>query len=247
MMKLSDYFKKAQEGGWALGQFNISELGTILIIVRAAQKLKSPVIVGVSERSSKPLGLAPIFRAVKRYKDKTGLPVFLHLDHARTLSYIRRAIKAGFDSVHFDGSLLSLDRNIKETKKIKNYAKRFGVLVEGEIDIIGGKLTDIVQAQKFVRVTGVDGLAADIGTEHGMLRMTKVNFSRLKKIKKAVGSIPLVMHGGSGVSASQNKRAIKAGIVKINISTALRKAKSAKAKQKVVENKLKLFGSINKI
>jgi len=246
-MKLQDYFKRAREEKWALGQFNIAELSTIEVIVRAAQKKKSPVIIGASERKSRLLGLKKIAGAVRRWRQKTGLPAFLHLDHAKSLGYIKEAIRAGYDSVHFDGSGLGLSRNIKETKKIKDYAKRFGVLVEGEIDVIGGKLTKPAEAEKFLKVTKVDSLAADIGTEHGMLKATKVDLPRLIRIRRKAGNVSLVMHGGSGVSDRQVKQAIKAGIVKINISTVLRKAETAKAKQKVVENKIKLFGSINKI
>jgi len=235
---LEKYFKKALKEKWALGQFNIAKLEDIKVIVRTAQKMKSPVIVGVSERTSRPLGLKNIARTAGRS--------FLHLDHAKTISYIKEAIREGFSSVHFDGSELNFEQNIKETKKIKNYAKQFGVLVEGEFDAIGGKMTDPSLVNKFVMNTGIDTLAVNIGTWHGEGRKTGIDFKRLAKIHKTLKDTPLVLHGGSGVPALHIKKAIKLGIVKININTELRLAKTTAARQKIIENKIKIFGSKNK-
>lgn len=237
-MTLKSCLKKAQQEKWALGQFNIAKLEDVKVIVQTAQKMESPVIVGVSERTSRPLGLRNIA--------KTAHSSFLHLDHAKTISYIQEAIKAGFTSVHFDGSELSFEQNIKQTRKIKNYAKRLGVLVEGEFDAIGGKMTQPLLAKKFVANTGVDSLAVNIGTWHGKGRKTGIDFKRLAKIHKTLHDTPLVLHGGSGVPPTHIKKVIKLGIVKININTELRLAKTAKARQKIIENKIKLFNSKNK-
>jgi len=235
---LEKYFKKTLKEKWALGQFNIARLEDIKVIVKTAQKMKSPVIVGVSERTSRPLGLKNIV--------KTAGCSFLHLDHAKTISYIKEAAREGFSSVHFDGSELSFNQNIKEIKKIKNYAKQFGVLVEGEFDAIGGKMTEPFLAKKFVMNTGADALAVNIGTWHGKGRKTGIDFKRLAKIHKALKDTPLVLHGGSGVPALHIKKAIKLGIVKININTELRLAKTIRARQKIIEDKIKIFGSKNK-
>ncbi len=267
-MNLKDYFKKAQKEKWAIGQFNVANLETLRAVVQAAKSLKSPLIVGTSEGESKFIGMTQIAGLVKSWRKTTGLPIFLHLDHGKSFGYIKEAVAAGYDSVHFDGSALSFPRNIQEAKKVKNYAKRFGVLVEGEIDAIGENLTEPAKAREFIEATGVDSLAVNIGTHHGIGRKRGINFQRLAEIKRKLKSTPLVLHGGSGVPAAHVKKAIKAGIVKININTELRLAYTGtleralqgeeivpykylpqviEAVQKVVEGKIKLFGSKNKI
>jgi len=267
-MKIRNFFKKAQKQGWAIGQFNISNLEILRAIIQAAKELKSPVIIGTSEGESKFLGLRQAVALIKVFRQETGLAVFLNLDHGKSFDYIKKAVLAGYDSVHFDGSALPLKRNIKITKKIVKICHQKGILVEGEVGMIGGELTESAEAEKFAQETKVDRLAVNVGTVHG--KKALIDFKRLKEIKKKVGKIPLVLHGGSGVSKKDIKKAIKLGIVKININTALRIAytnslkkilkekskeitpykylpKVIEAVQKVVEEKIKLFGSMNKI
>ncbi len=271
--ELKNYFKKAQKGKWAVGQFNVSNLETLRGIFQAAGKSKSPVIIGTSEGESKFLGLREIRALVSLFEEETGVPAILNLDHAKSFDYIKKVIQAGYDSVHFDGSHLPLSQNISLTRKIVKYAVRFRVLVEGEVGVIGGDLTDPAEAQKFVEETKADTLAVNVGTIHGIRKSGKnppINLRRLEEIKEKVGKMPLVLHGGSGTSNEDIKKAIKIGIVKININTELRNAftgslrkalkKNAgettpykylpgtvEAVQKVVEEKIKLFGSANKI
>lgn len=218
------YFKKAQQEKWAIGQFNISNIETLKAIISAAQKLKSPVIIGTSEGESKFLGLKQTVFLIKAFKEETNLPIILNLDHGKTFGYVKEAILAGYDTVHFDGSKLPLKENIFQTKKIVKYAKKFNVLVEGEVGEIGGDLTNPKEAQEFVKETGVDLLAVNVGTMHGISASGKdlINFERLKEIKNNVGKTCLVLHGGSGVLNKDIKEAIKLGIVKININTDLR-------------------------
>ena len=287
-MDLKNYFQKAQKEGWAIGQFNISNLETLRAIVQVAQKLKSPVIIGTSEGESKFLGLKQSVTLVQSFKNETGLPIFLNLDHGKSFEYIKEAVEAGYDSVHFDGSILSLEENIKTTKEIVDYAHKKGVLVEGEVGFIAGAsellerapeikeedLTNPEDALRFIKETGVDSLAVNIGTFHGIEasgRNPHINLQRLREIKEKVGDrVFLVLHGGSGTPEEDIKEAIKLGIVKININTELRLAftntlkqvlaenpegttpykympKVMEAVQKVVEDKIKLFGSDNKI
>jgi len=276
--KILNLFKKAQRGRWAIGQFNFSNLETLKAIVQAAEKLKSPTIVGTSEGESKFVGLEQAAALVKSYREKTKLPIILNLDHGRSFDYIKKAIDAGYDAVHFDGSGLSLEKNIQETKKVVNYARKHGVLVEGEAGVIGdvgkqkGVLTEPKDALRFVKETKVDSLAVAIGNLHGIEASginPKLNLKRLKEIKEKIGNIPLVLHGGSGTPEADIKKAIKSGIVKININTELRMAYTntlkksfqekpteivsykymplvVEAVQRVVEEKIRLFGSQNK-
>jgi len=280
--------KAAQREKWAVGQFNVSNLETLKGIFAAARKLKSPVIIGTSEGESKFLGLRETRALVSLLEEETGVPAILNLDHGKSLDYIKRAIQAGYDSVHFDGSKLPLSQNIALTVKVVKYAARFGVLVEGEVGFIKGNskilkkipktrledLTDPIEARKFVDKTGVDSLAINIGTFHGIAssgRNPHINIARLREIKEVLKErVFLVLHGGSGTPKEDVKAAIKIGIVKININTELRKAftgslrKGLKEKigettpykylpvaigavQKVVEEKIKLFNSQNKI
>lgn len=287
-MLLKDYFQKAQKDKWAIGQFNISNLETLKAIIQAAQNLQSPVIIGTSEGESGFLGLRQAVALVKSFKEETGFPVFLNLDHGKTLDYIKEAIDSGYEAVHFDGSRLSLKENIEITKEVAAYGHNKGVWVEGEVGMIKGSseihkekiavkkedLTDPDEALEFVKETGVDSLAINIGLFHGVDVFGKkpaVNFERLKEIKEKVGErASLVLHGGSGVSEKDIKAAIELGIKKININTELRLAFTNSLKnvlkekqeettpyrympdvieavKKVVEEKIKLFGSANKI
>ncbi|MDD3399463.1 MAG: class II fructose-bisphosphate aldolase [Candidatus Paceibacterota bacterium] len=283
-MEFPRYFKKAQKERWAIGQFNVSDMNALKGVVAAAVKLKSPIIIGTSEGESGFLGLKEAANLVDFYRRKTGLPILLNLDHGRSLEYIKRAINEGYSAVHFDGSKLPLNENIKIAGKVKDYARKRGVLVEGEMDAVSGsssllkkapeaksvKMTDPLEAKRFVSLSGVDSLAVSIGTFHGQVRgfQPKIDLERLKDINNQLKNTFLVMHGGSGVSEKDIRSAISLGIVKINVNTELRVAYSqalkkglsggettpykylpeaVEAVQKVVEKKIKLFGSSNKI
>lgn len=243
-MKLKSYLKKAEQEGWAVGQFNFADSKTLKAIVQAAGVMRAPVVIGTSEGESKSLGLAQAVALVKAYREETGLPLFLNLDHGKTFGYIKKAIGAGYGAVHFDGSKLLLEQNIRETKKVIAYARKFGVLVEGEVGVIGGALTDPQDTLKFIKATKVDSLAVAVGSIHGA--RSSLNLKRLKAIKEKIGKMPLVLHGGSGVSRNDIRKAIKLGVAKINISTALKIARSGQSIQFIVEDKIKLFGSVNK-
>jgi len=265
-MNLKNYFKKAREEKWAIGQFNFSTLEQMRAILGAAQKLRSPVILGASEGESKFFGLEEIVALVELAKAKMGpVPIFLNLDHAKDLNLIKKAIDYGFSAVHFDGSELPLEKNIEYAKKAVSYAHKKNVLVEGELDPIEEKsLTSLAQAEKFIKETKVDSLAVAIGSIHS--QAARLNFDKLKEINKKIDAF-LVLHGGSGVSDEEVKKAIELGIVKININTALRTVwkesliealKSEEIKpykiltdvqekiQRKVEEKINLFGSYGK-
>ncbi len=286
--KLKQYFRAAQKGKWAIGQFNVSNIETLKGIFEAAKKLKSPIIIGTSEGESRFLGLRQTRALASLFEAETGVSAILNLDHGKTFDYIKKAIAAGYDSVHFDGSALPLSQNIALTRRVVRYAAKFGVLVEGEVGMIPGSskileklskskiedLTDPAAAKNFIDKTGVDSLAINIGTFHGIMfsgKNPRINIARLKEIREALGKkVFLVLHGGSGTPPGDVKAAIKLGIVKVNINTELRKAftgalktlfkkkseeiapykylpKSILAVQRTVEEKIKLLGSVNKL
>ena len=255
-MDLLQYFKKAEKGKWALGQFNFYDEEQLVGIIEAASRLKAPVILGTSERQSKKVGLKKIVAQVAEYKRKYHHPVFLHLDHSRSFDYIIKAIASGYDSVHFDGSGLPLKENVRIAKKVVNYAKKKKIPVEGEIEAIQAvnrkkeTLTDPAIARKFLKETKVDTLAVTVGNFHGISKSginPKLDLKRLERIKKVVGKTPLVLHGGSGTRREDIRKAVRLGVVKINIGTEIKRAKTFSRVKKVVEEKIKLFGSNNKI
>jgi len=286
MKNLKYYLNKAEKEKWAIGQFNFSDFTQLKGIIETAKTMKSPIILGTSEGESKFFGLEEAVATRDVMRKKTGLPIFLNLDHGKSFEYIKQAVDAGFDMVHFDGSKLSLEENIKTTKEVVKYAKWRGILVEGEIGKIGSdsskvytekfeikeeNLTNPEQAKDYICKTKTDLLAISVGTFHGIESSglnPNLRIELLKEIKKEVGDVLLVLHGGSGTPEEDIKKAIDSGIIKININTELRAAfaeniktaldtgeivpykfllEAQKAVGKVVELKIKLFGSENRV
>lgn len=246
------YYKKARKEGWALAQLNWSTAEMLKGIVQAGVVQKSPLLVGTSEGDSGFVGLRQAVGLVEAWRKDTGLPIFLNLDHGKSFAYLKAAIDAGYDDVHFDGSSLSFQKNIKEAKKVVAYAQRKNIaVVEGEFGkILGGsalhkertialnekQFTEPEQARDFVQKTGVDSFAVTIGNVHGIYRqMPRLDLGRLKKIEKSVQSL-LILHGGSGIPSSQIRQAIKLGIVKINVSTELRAAYTKQFQKETQKN-----------
>lgn len=279
-----DIFKQAKEKKYAIGAFNASNLEGIRAIVQAARKLNSPVIIATSESEKKFIGGKQIKAAINVWREETDLPIVLHLDHGKSFEIIKEAIDDGYDSVHFDGSELSFEENVEITKKVVDFAKNKRVLnIEGEMGYLRGgstlheeveikeeDLTVPEEALRFVEETGVDTLAIAIGNIHGIIKNKNLKnphlfLDRLEEIDKSLGDKAfLCLHGGSGTPKEDIKKAIKLGIVKININTELRiaYAKSLRdffqentnevkphnimtpvveAVQKVVEEKIGLF------
>ncbi len=282
------YLKKAKKEGFAIGQFNFSDYTQMKAIVEAAMATKSPVILGTSEGESKFFGLEEAVALRNALRVKTKVPIFLNLDHGHSFEYLKEAIDAGYDMVHFDGSKLSLEENIKITKQVIKYAKKKGVLVEGEMGIIGNdasklysekfeikeeNLTNPAEAKEYVDKTGVDLLAVSVGNFHGIEISgidPNLRIDVLKNIIDSTNGQMMVLHGGSGTPQDDIKEATKLCVVKININTELRLAFSgnlrralnddrdqivpykflANAKdsaKKLVESKIALFGSANKL
>jgi fructose-bisphosphate aldolase class II len=249
MEKLKFYLKEAQKTKKAIGQFNFSTLEQLKGILMAGKKLNCPLILGTSEREAKFFGIKEAVLLRDLYRKELKIPIFLNLDHGKDIGLIKKAIDFGYDGVHFDGSSLSLKENIILTRKIVSYARKKGIIVEGEVGkietesskiykrkfIIKEKdLTDPREAEEFVKKTKVDSLAINIGNFHGIEVSglnPKLRIERLKEIKKRVGETFLVLHGGSGIRERDIKEAIKNGISKININTELRLAFSFSIKE----------------
>lgn len=234
-MNLINYIEKAKKQNWALGQFNFSTMEQMKGIIAAAHKENVPVILGTSEGESRFFGLkeAVALRDVMREEYSE---VYLNLDHGKDLKWVEKAINAGYDMVHFDGSDLSLEENIFKTKTVVNLAKAKSIVVEGEIGKVGGsssihnkapeKQKDLTSTQtlvKFISETGIDLCAFSIGNIHGVYNQApELDFDLLDEInKKSV--VGLVMHGGSGIKDEDIRKSIKKGVVKINVNTELRK------------------------
>jgi fructose-bisphosphate aldolase, class II len=237
-MNLKSYLVKARKEGWAMGQFNFSTLDQLKAIIESSVETKSPIIVGTSLNESLFFGLEEASLLVSFYRKKYKLPVFLNLDHGRDVDLVKKAISVGYDMVHFDGSKTDIRDNIKNTKKVTEYAHKRKVLVEGEVGFIPGKSIDhekkevlpesekisIDEVLSFVKETSVDLLALPFGNVHGVYStMPKLNFKLIEESSEKTKKF-LVLHGGSGISSSEIKKTIKMGIVKININTEIRMA-----------------------
>ncbi|MFA7151082.1 MAG: class II fructose-bisphosphate aldolase, partial [Candidatus Paceibacterota bacterium] len=175
MKSLHSYFEKAKKEKFAVGQFNFSTIEQMKSTIRAAKKMESPVILGTSEGEGKFFGLKEAFVMKEIINLEYNVPVFLNLDHGKNFDFIKTAVDIGYDSVHYDGSLLPFDENIKRTKEVVSYAKKRGVLVEGELGVIKDKssvskkdFTSLSKVERFVKETNVDLLAISIGNVHGV-------------------------------------------------------------------------------
>jgi ketose-bisphosphate aldolase len=283
LVHIKEIISDAQTHNYAVGAFNIHNLETALGVARAAVKMKSPVIIQVSEGAIVYMGLGVVksLITILAEQEASSVPIALHLDHGKKYTSITECVTAGFSSVHMDGSDLPLLENIAITKKAVDFAHKKKVWVQGEVGpLLGGHgesgnlvgkipLATPEEVAQFIAATGVDAIAPAIGTAHGSFKEEHIDFVLLNKIKKVIGRLPLVMHGGSGNDDTSVIRAIKAGVNIINIGTDIKVAFSqtviqqAKANpqetdprkllspsilavQKLVEAKMKLFGSAGK-
>lgn len=230
---LKKVLKGASELNMAIGAFNTHNLEMLPAIIKAAGKQKTPVIIQTSCGTANYIGHKNLVAVCKSMAEEYGVDVVLHLDHAKDFGEIRKAIRAGYSSVMFDGSSLPFKENILGTKQVVNFAKEYEVSVEAELGIVGGTedgivvsqdevfYTDPKDARKFVKETGVDALAVAIGTNHGQyMSKTDISFEQLEHIREAV-DIPLVIHGGTGVKSDDVKKVIDLGIRKFNVGTEL--------------------------
>lgn len=289
MKSLKETLLEAEQNGVAVGHFNAPTISIVRAVIDAALKLNVPVIIGFSE------GERDFFREkqavdyVKSVREETGHPIYVNADHTYSLERVQSAIDAGFDSVIWDGAEKSYDENRDIAKAAVEYARASGnpdVLIEAELGFIGGgskiieappegaavtedQMTNPEEAKKFVEETGIDLLAPAVGNLHGVLKggsNPHISPNRVKVVREAAG-IPLVLHGGSGISDDDFKQGIAAGLAQIHVSTELRIAHREAldkvmaeqpdqlapyklfapvkdAVQAVVEEKLKLFNNL---
>lgn len=254
MKTLREYIEEAEQKKVAIGHFNISNMEAFHGIVNAAKKLNLPVIIGTSEGERNYTGVHEVVALVKTMREKYDLPVFLNADHTYTYEGVVEAVDAGFDAVIFDGAKLSFEENIEVTKKCVDYASSKGVLVEAELGNIGQSskmidempegiatsefMTKVEEAKEFVEKTGVNLLAPAVGNMHGMLKgkaNPKIDTKRIEEIGSATG-VPLVLHGGSGISDEDFVASIKAGISTVHINTEIRVAMRDAIKLSLQEN-----------
>lgn len=284
LVNAKDMLIKAKKGHYAVGQFNINNLEWTKAILLTAQELNSPVILGVSEGAGKYMcGYKTVVGMVNGMLEELNItvPVALHLDHGSYEGALA-CIDAGFSSVMFDGSHYPIEENIAKTKELVNICNNKNLSLEAEVGSIGGEEDGVVgtgecadpQECKMIADLGVTMLAAGIGNIHGKYpeNWQGLSFETLDEIQKLTGEMPLVLHGGTGISEEMIKKAIDLGVSKINVNTecqwafadATRKyieegkdkqgkgfdprkllAPGFEAIKKSVKEKMELFGSVN--
>jgi len=227
---------KARDGRYAIGAFNILDYHSMKVVVETAQELNSPVIVQTSEKTVRYWGFKPIVTWINELAEKAAVPVAIHLDHCKDISFIKNCIDAGWSSVMIDASSKPFEENIAISQAVVSMAVPHGISVEAELGEIGGveddisinaedaHLADVDKAKIFLENVKVDCFAPAIGTAHGIYKgEPKIAFDRLEIIS-ALSNTPLALHGGTGLSEDVFKKCIGLGCSKINISTQLKYA-----------------------
>lgn len=285
LINLAQVLKVARKGRFGVGAFNGVDSHFLKAIFKAAETTRSPVIINVAEVHLRYLDLEDIAALVRHKAGATDVPVVLNLDHGLTFPTVERAVKAGFTSIMFDGSGLTYEENVKRTAEVVKLCHAHGVSVEGELGAVGGDeggalegradeahFTNPAQATDYVGRAGVDALAVAIGNSHGRYKgVPKLDFERLSILEKTVAT-PLVLHGGSGLSDDDFRRAVKLGISKVNFYTGMSQAaldslrldvddqslaakydhylmsmtRAAEAVEKTVVERMEIFGSAGK-
>lgn len=243
-MNLSEILKKALEKKWSTGHFNFSESDQMRAICEAAKELNSVAIVGTSEGEAKHLGYIEAVALRDAFRKELGIPIFLNSDHHKSVEAAKKALDAGYDSIHIDLSHLSFKDNVCETGEIVELAKEksknegYEINVEGELGYLRGEskiqnekievsekdYTDPDEAADYVKKTGVNRLAIAVGNIHGISKdEPDLDIERIKKIREKIPeNVALVLHAGSGIPDDQIKAAIAAGISNVHINTDIR-------------------------
>lgn len=241
---LKEVMNIAEERNIAIGSFNTPNLESIEAVIGAAEELGLPVIIQFAQCHEAWIPLKTIGPIMVQEAKKATVPVCVHLDHGESLEYLKEALDLGFTAVMYDGSLLSYEENLINTKKAVEMAARTGASVEAELGSMGRResgagngagedddtkiYTDPEKAALFVRGTGIDALACSFGTTHGIyLTQPKLDFNVVTKVRKQTNNIPVVMHGGSGVSPEDYHKAVEAGVRKVNYFTYMDKSGGA--------------------
>lgn len=239
LVTLKEVLSIAEEKKIAVGSFNAANLESLQAVIGAAEELNLPVILQFAQCHEPWIPLKLIGPVMMRAAKEASVPVCVHLDHGETLDYLKEALEIGFTGIMYDGSVLPYEENLENTKKAVAMAKKFGASVEAELGSMGKResgagdadgddtkiYTDPQQAKAFVEASGIDALACSFGTTHGIyLSAPKLDFDVVRQVRAMTNDIPVVMHGGSGVSREDYHEAIRAGVRKINYFTYMDKA-----------------------
>lgn len=231
LVSMKHMLEEAKENKIAIGQFNVMDTAWAQAILKAANELQVPVILGVSENAAIYMGgfkqVTDMIKNLIEYYHYT-FDVALHLDHGDRFEVCKQAIDAGLTSVMIDASKKPIDENIRITRKVVDYAREKGVSVEAEVGIVGGNedgaggniaYADKAECIRITKETGIDFLAPALGSVHGFYKgEPKLGFDEMLEISKEI-NLPLVLHGGSGIDDEKIKKAITCGICKINVNT----------------------------
>ena len=283
LVSMKEMLEKAREGKYAVGLFNAVNVEMARAIIETAEELNAPVIVGTAEVLLPAMNLERVAEYLVPMAKKAKVPVCVHYDHGLTFEKCMEALQLGFSSVMYDCSTDSYEDNVAKVAEMVKICHAMGASVEGELGHVGDNegsaegsdhlldpsafFTDVSLARDFVERTGVDALAVAVGNAHGDYKFPpKLDFDRISDIADRTG-VPLVLHGGSGLSDSDFRTAVQRGICKVNIFTDIDKAGKAgveegiaagaktlmglipysiAAMKKVVANKMELFGSVGK-
>lgn len=245
LVTLKEIMEIAEEKNIAIGAFNASGLEAIEAELAAAEELNLPIIIQFAQCHEPWIPLKTIGPIMVDMAKKAAVPVCVHLDHGETLEYLQEALELGFTGIMYDGSVLSYEENFENTKKAVAMAKKYGASVEAELGSMGKRetgtgdegagvdddtkiYTDPELAAKFVAETEIDALACSFGTTHGIyLTEPRLDFDVVKNVRAKTNNIPVVMHGGSGVSTEDYHKAVEAGVRKINYFTYMDKSGGA--------------------
>lgn len=236
----------AQKGGYAVGAFNVENMEMVMAVIAAAEEMRAPLMMQTTPSTIKYAGLDMYLANVKAAAEKASVPVCLHLDHGDSFDLAMQALRTGYTSIMIDGSHNVLEENIALTKSVVAACSPSGIPVEAELGKVGGKeddldggnggYTDPLEAKEFAERTGISSLAVAIGTAHGVYKgEPKLDLGRLAEIREVV-SVPLVLHGASGLSEEAVKESIRRGICKVNFATELRIAYTEGVKEFLEKN-----------
>lgn len=239
LVTMNRVLEYAESYGQAIGAFNVCTLEGLQATLEAAEELKQPVIIQFAAVHEAYISLDVIGPVMVMMAEKAKVPVCVHLDHGEELDYLKKALAMGFTSIMYDGSMLDFKKNVANTRIAVEMAAKYGASVEAELGAMGAngvssedRYTNPDEAGSFVALTGIDALACSFGTIHGLyFSEPKLDFERISQIREKAG-VPVVMHGGSGVSDADFRECIKRGVRKINYYTYAAKAGGAAIKEK---------------
>jgi len=249
LVNIQTILKGVAAADYAVPAFNILNHLTVKAVMEECAERRSPVIIQTSVATVKFYEPGPLAAMVKSEAEFYGIPVTLHLDHCTDMTLAKKCVDCGWSSIMIDGSHKPFEENIAMTGELADYARRLDIGVEGELGAIAGvedhisvededaRLADVDQSEEFVQKTNIAAFAPAVGTAHGQYKgEPKLDFDRFTAIRNVIGDVPLVVHGGTGLSAEAFQKFIRLGAAKINISTAIKQAYMGAVRQYITDN-----------